>query len=206
MRTWGGDGRLGGYRGTGSGQTGALGSYGSASGSGRGESGLFVRGRRGDVVGSGRSGGRGVFRGGMGSGANCGSGLPHRVSRATRETLAVSGGQCAVLPGRGGAEAPRTLSIRCVGRLRRVGWVPWRGWQVVQVQLSLRGLSRVGVASGRLGSSSLGVVGGRIRLLVGGGAVLGCSLRIGVGRPVVGAAVQVVVLSVHGGLAASRVG
>ena len=56
----------------------------------------------------------------------------------------------AVLQGRGG-EASCPVWIRCVGGLRRVGWVRRREWQVVRVQFWSTGLSRIRLAIGGAG-------------------------------------------------------
>ena len=74
---------------------------------------------------------------------------------------------CQVLGG--GDKASRPPWMRRVGGLRPVRWMRCRGWQVVRVQWLLRGVSRVGVALGGLGSFGVGVVAGRIRFLVGRG-------------------------------------
>ena len=63
-----------------------------------------------------------------------------------------------------------------------MGLVWWWGWQVVRVQWCLRGLSRVGLASGGLAFAGVGVVAVRIRFLVRAGAALGGRLGSGVGR------------------------
>ena len=101
------------------------------------------------------------------------------------------------------------LWIRCVGGLRRAGWVRLRGLQVVRVQWWWKGLSRSGVAFlGGLGSSGVCVVAGRIRFLEGGagGHSLLVGWAVGLGARWVLGPSHVVVLSVHGGLRAGVVG
>ena len=88
--------------GRGSGGSGALGSYGGASGSGSGVSVAWGRGRRAGVAGSGRGGGGNDVRGRRGSGAVLRSRLIQGASQATRGAMAVPAGHCVVLTGRGG--------------------------------------------------------------------------------------------------------
>ena len=109
----------------------------------------------------------------------------------------------------GRGKVPRPLSICCVGVLRRLRLVQRRGWQVVRLQWSLRGVSRGGMGLGGLGSFRRRR-GGRADTVPGrAGAVLGGTVVgwvVGLSAPWVVRSSQVVVLPLHGGLWAGAVG
>ena len=77
---------------------------------------------------------------------------------------------------------------------------------MVRAQWWLRGVSWLGMASGRVGSFGLGVLAGRIRFLVGAGQSLLVGMVVGLSVWWVVRPSQVVVLSVDGGVRACGVG